>query len=160
MPAVVSRTDGSCSAGTSDPDGSRLWSRLSKKLRKRSRISSEVIAPESRLRAMRVVSTRVVYENRWMRVHEDRRRADGRRLYGWVEKPPSALIVPIDDGHVWLIEQFRHPVGQRFWEFPQGAWEDGRRRPRRSWPAASWPRRPACGRRRWSTSAACTSPTG
>src|SRR3954463_3862548 len=51
MPAVVSSTDGSCSAGTSDPDGSRLWSRLSKKLRKRSRISSEVIAPESRLRA-------------------------------------------------------------------------------------------------------------
>src|SRR3954469_74781 len=50
MPAVVSSTDGSCSAGTSDPDGSRLWSRLSKKLRKRSRISSEVIAPESRLR--------------------------------------------------------------------------------------------------------------
>ncbi len=25
---------------------------------------------------------------------------------------------------MWLIEQFRHPVGARFWEFPQGAWED------------------------------------
>ena len=75
---------------------------------------------------MRVVSSRVVYENRWMRVHEDRT-ASGRHpgLYGWIEKPPSALIVPIEDGHVWLIEQFRHPVGERFWEFPQGAWEDG-----------------------------------
>jgi 8-oxo-dGTP pyrophosphatase MutT (NUDIX family) len=72
---------------------------------------------------MRVVSTRVVYENRWMRVHEDR--LDGGGLYGWVEKSPSALIVPIEDGHVWLIEQYRHPVGQRFWEFPQGAFEDG-----------------------------------
>src|SRR3954471_18596303 len=51
MPAVVSSTDGSCSAGTGKATGSRLWSRLSKKLRKRSRISSEVIAPESRLRA-------------------------------------------------------------------------------------------------------------
>src|SRR4051812_49834441 len=49
MPAVVSSTDGSCSAGTRDPEGMRLWSRLSKKLRKRLRISSEVIAPESRL---------------------------------------------------------------------------------------------------------------
>src|SRR4051794_38189092 len=60
-----------------------------------------------------------------MRVHEDRtERADGTRgMYGWIEKPPAALIVPIDDGVVWLIEQFRHPVGQRFWEFPQGAWE-------------------------------------
>src|SRR3954447_4288902 len=51
MPAVVSSTDGSFSSGPSDADGSRLWSRLSKKLRKRSRISSEVIAPESRLDA-------------------------------------------------------------------------------------------------------------
>ncbi len=76
---------------------------------------------------MRVVDTRVVYENRWMRVHEDRtERADGTPgLYGWIEKSPSALIVPIEDGHVWLIEQYRHPVRRRFWEFPQGAWEDG-----------------------------------
>ncbi len=74
---------------------------------------------------MRIVSSRVVYENRWMRVHEDRTlRADGTPgVYGWIEKAPSALIVPIEDGHVWLIEQFRHPVGRRFWEFPQGAWE-------------------------------------
>src|SRR4051812_13429095 len=56
-----------------------------------------------------------------MRVHEDR--GEGDRLYGWIEKSPSALIVPIHAGTVWLIEQFRHPVGQRFWEFPQGALE-------------------------------------
>jgi ADP-ribose pyrophosphatase len=76
---------------------------------------------------MRVVSTRVVYENRWMRVHEDHtERDDGTPgLYGWIEKSPSALIVPIQDGDVWLIEQFRHPVQARFWEFPQGAIEAG-----------------------------------
>jgi 8-oxo-dGTP pyrophosphatase MutT (NUDIX family) len=74
----------------------------------------------------RVTDSRVVYENRWMRLHEDRtERADGTRgLYAWVEKPPAAVIVPLDGGHVWLIEQHRHPVGARFWEFPQGAWED------------------------------------
>jgi 8-oxo-dGTP pyrophosphatase MutT (NUDIX family) len=76
---------------------------------------------------MRVVSTRVVYENRWMRVHEDRteRENGAPGLYGWVEKPPAALIVPVDAGHVWLVEQYRYPVRQRFWEFPQGALEDG-----------------------------------
>jgi 8-oxo-dGTP pyrophosphatase MutT (NUDIX family) len=75
---------------------------------------------------MRVVDTRVVYENRWMRVHEDRtERDDGTPgLYGWIEKSASALIVPLQDDHVWLIEQYRHPVQQRFWEFPQGAFED------------------------------------
>jgi 8-oxo-dGTP pyrophosphatase MutT (NUDIX family) len=70
---------------------------------------------------MRVVSSRVVYENRWMRVHEDRDGAGGE--YGWIEKPPAALIVPVQNGFVWLVEQFRHPVGGRFWEFPQGSAE-------------------------------------
>src|SRR3954447_13398277 len=80
---------------------------------------------ESRLRPHRVTSTRVVYENRWMRVHEDRlEREDGSPgLYGWIEKPSAAMIVPIEDGHVWLVEQFRHPVGRRFSEVPQGGWE-------------------------------------
>jgi 8-oxo-dGTP pyrophosphatase MutT (NUDIX family) len=74
----------------------------------------------------RVTATRIVYENRWMRLHEDRtERADGTPgLYAWVEKPPAAIIVPLDGGHVWLIEQYRHPIGERFWELPQGAWED------------------------------------
>jgi ADP-ribose pyrophosphatase len=74
---------------------------------------------------VRVTSSRVVYENPWMRVHEDRtEREDGTPgLYGWVEKAPSGLVVPVEDGHVWLVEQFRHPVGERFWEFPQGSSE-------------------------------------
>jgi 8-oxo-dGTP pyrophosphatase MutT (NUDIX family) len=81
---------------------------------------------QSRLRPPRVTSTRVVYENRWMRVHEDRlEREDGSPgLYGWIEKGPAAIIVPLEGDHVWLIEQYRHPVGARFWEFPQGGWED------------------------------------
>jgi len=75
---------------------------------------------------MRVTSSRVVYENRWMRVHEDRTELpDGTPgLYGWVEKPPAAIIVALERDAVWLVQQFRHPVGERFWEFPQGAWED------------------------------------
>lgn len=76
--------------------------------------------------ATRTVSRRLVYENRWTKLWEDRtERADGTPgLYAWIDKPPSALIVPVDDDDVWLVEQFRHPVGARFWEFPQGAWED------------------------------------
>jgi len=74
----------------------------------------------------RVTDTRIVYENRWMRLHEDRtERADGTPgLYAWIEKPPAAVIVPVAGDFVWLVEQHRHPVGSRFWEFPQGAWED------------------------------------
>ena len=56
-----------------------------------------------------------------MRVHEDR--LEGGGLYGWVEKSPSAMIVPIDNDTVWMVQQYRYPVGQRCWEFAQGAWE-------------------------------------
>jgi 8-oxo-dGTP pyrophosphatase MutT (NUDIX family) len=74
----------------------------------------------------RVTSSRVVYENRWLRLREDvLARADGSPgLYAYVEKPPAAVIVPLEADHVWLIEQYRHPIRTRVWEFPQGAWED------------------------------------
>jgi 8-oxo-dGTP pyrophosphatase MutT (NUDIX family) len=75
---------------------------------------------------LRVTASRTVYENRWMRLREDETLLpDGTPgLYAVVEKPPAAVIVPLDGEHVWLVEQYRHPVGERFWELPQGAWED------------------------------------
>ena len=71
-------------------------------------------------------STRLVYDNRWMRVHEDtiRRRDGSTGIYGVVEKPDFVVIVPIeDDGRVHLVEQYRYPVKGRYWELPQGSWE-------------------------------------
>ncbi|HWH93815.1 MAG TPA: NUDIX hydrolase [Baekduia sp.] len=75
---------------------------------------------------LRVTASRTVYENHWMRVREDETvLPDGSPgLYAVVEKPPGAVIVPLDGDHLWLVEQFRHPVGARFWELPQGAWHD------------------------------------
>ena len=66
-----------------------------------------------------------VYENRWMRVREDRiRRRDGSlSIYGVVDKADFVIVAPIDDGMVHLVQQFRYPIGQRQWEFPQGGWE-------------------------------------
>lgn len=72
------------------------------------------------------ISSRLVYENRWMRVREDQiRRRDGSDgIYGVVEKPDFVVIAPIeDDGRVHLVQQFRYPVSERYWELPQGAWE-------------------------------------
>ena len=72
------------------------------------------------------ISRRTVYENRWMRVHEDeiRRRDGSPGIYGFVEKPDFVIIVPVQDGRVHLVQQYRYPIGRRQWEFPQGAWED------------------------------------
>lgn len=72
------------------------------------------------------VSSEVVYRNRWMTVREDRvRRADGSDgIYGLIEKHDYSLIVPFDGARLHLVQQYRYPVGGRFWEFPQGMWED------------------------------------
>ncbi len=72
------------------------------------------------------VSSRVVYQNAWMTVREDDIvRADGSAgIYGVIEKPTSALIVPFENDGFWLVEQYRYTVGARCWEFPQGTLPD------------------------------------
>ena len=69
--------------------------------------------------------TRIVYENRWMRVREDaiRRRDGSAGIYGVIEKHDFVVVVPVHaDGSITLVQQFRYPVGARFWEFCQGIW--------------------------------------
>ncbi len=79
---------------------------------------------------MKTIASRVVYQNRWMTVREDKvERMDGSPgIYAVVEKATAAMIIPlvgsIADGYLYLIEQFRYPAAGRFLEFPAGAWED------------------------------------
>ena len=71
------------------------------------------------------LSSREVYRNHWMRVREDEiLRSNGARgVYGVVEKDDAAIILPIDQGRIWLVEQFRYTIQQRALELPQGGWE-------------------------------------
>lgn len=75
--------------------------------------------------SIRTTNSRVVYQNRWMTVREDAiERADGSPgIYSVVEKPDFALIIPMEDHDLYLVEQYRYPIGKRFLEFPQGTWE-------------------------------------
>src|SRR4051794_17598052 len=72
------------------------------------------------------LSSLVVYQNRWMTVREDSIvRADGSHgIFGVVEKRDFAVIAAVQKNALWLVEQYRYPVGERFWELPQGSWED------------------------------------
>ncbi|WP_420807860.1 NUDIX domain-containing protein [Amycolatopsis antarctica] len=75
---------------------------------------------------MERIDSREVYRNPWMTVREDGiRRKDGSAgIYGVVDKPTYALIVPLDGDRLHLVEQYRYPVGARRWEFPQGTAPD------------------------------------
>jgi 8-oxo-dGTP pyrophosphatase MutT (NUDIX family) len=69
------------------------------------------------------LESRQVYDNGWMSVREDTvRRPDGSTgRYGVVVSPDIALVVAAEDDRLHLVEQHRHPVGGRRWEFPSGS---------------------------------------
>jgi ADP-ribose pyrophosphatase len=71
------------------------------------------------------LSSRIAYQNRWTKVREDQiLHPDGSPgLYGVVERSDFAIIVPLHEGRVTLVEQYRYPVAARVWEFPMGMWE-------------------------------------
>jgi len=75
--------------------------------------------------SIQTLSSREVYRNHWMRLREDEiLRSNGQKgIYGVVEKEDAAIILPIDKGRVWLVEQFRYTIEQWALELPQGSWE-------------------------------------
>lgn len=74
---------------------------------------------------IRTLNTREIYRNKWIRLREDEiERTDGSRgIYGVVDKQDCAIIVPIQHGEIYVVEQFRYTVQQRCLELPQGGWE-------------------------------------
>src|ERR1035437_9135071 len=76
-------------------------------------------------RPITTLASREGYRNHWMLLREDEiLRSNGERgIYGVVEKEDAAIILPIDQGRVWLVEQFRYTIGERALELPQGGWE-------------------------------------
>jgi ADP-ribose pyrophosphatase len=76
---------------------------------------------------LKTISSKIVYQNRWMTVREDAiERAEGTHgVYGVVEKPDFAVVAAIQDGNVYLVQQYRYPVNARLWELPQGSWASG-----------------------------------
>jgi 8-oxo-dGTP pyrophosphatase MutT (NUDIX family) len=71
---------------------------------------------------VRTLGSRVVYEDRWIRLRQDEiERRDGTRgTYAVVEKPDFALVVPAENDGFHLVEEYRYPIGRRTWSFPQG----------------------------------------
>jgi 8-oxo-dGTP pyrophosphatase MutT (NUDIX family) len=87
-----------------------------------------MVTPVCQARPVRTTSSRLAYQNPWIRVREDViERDDGSAgLYGVVERPDFALVIPAGADGFWLVEQFRYPLGRRSWEFPQGTWGHGK----------------------------------
>lgn len=76
----------------------------------------------------RQLSRRVVYENPWIRIHEDEViRPDGKQgIYGVVEIRPSIGVVALNEkDEIVLAGQWRYALNRYTWEIPRGGSSDG-----------------------------------
>ncbi len=75
------------------------------------------------------LSSRPVYENPWIAVREDQvLRPDGQPgIYGVVHFRNRAVgVLPVEaDGSIWLVGQYRYPLGCFSWEIPEGGCPKG-----------------------------------
>jgi 8-oxo-dGTP pyrophosphatase MutT (NUDIX family) len=73
-------------------------------------------------------STRVVYENPWIRVREDQvDRPDGSPgIYGVVETRIATGVVALTpEFEIYLVGQYRYPTNHYSWELPEGGTDPG-----------------------------------
>lgn len=74
------------------------------------------------------LSSRVAYENAWIRVREDEvvRPDGGAGIYGVIEVRPSAGVVALNDREeIVLVGQWRYTVNRYSWEIPRGGSHPG-----------------------------------
>jgi len=74
------------------------------------------------------LSTRVVYDNPWIRVREDEvTRPDGLPgIYGVVHfKNVAVGVLALEEGMLHLVGQFRYPLERYSWEIPEGGCPEG-----------------------------------
>ncbi len=69
-----------------------------------------------------ILDSRVAFETPWLELRMDRLRlADGMELdYGYVARPRYAIVAAVQDGRIWMVSQYRHPLRRRIWELPMG----------------------------------------
>lgn len=84
---------------------------------------------QEKIGGWKVKSSRVAYENLWIKVTHDEvitpKGTDG--IYGTVHFKNTAIgVLPIDEeGNTWLVKQSRYTLNQYTWEIPEGGCPEG-----------------------------------
>jgi 8-oxo-dGTP pyrophosphatase MutT (NUDIX family) len=76
----------------------------------------------------RTLGSRIVYENPWLKVHEDKTQMPNGKegIYGFIEGGSGIFIIALNkENEMYLIESFRHPTQKWQWELPTGGIEKG-----------------------------------
>ena len=85
--------------------------------------------PEVKVGGWQRLSSKVAYENPWIRVSHEQVKTPGGTdgIYGLVHFKGTAVgVVPVDDdGNTWLVRQSRYTLNQFTWEIPEGGAKEG-----------------------------------
>ena len=74
------------------------------------------------------LSTRLVYENPWIRVREDQviSPTGSSGIYGVVEcRIATGIVALTEDQQVYMVGQYRYPTDTYSWEIPEGGGNEG-----------------------------------
>lgn len=74
------------------------------------------------------ISTRLVYQNPWIRVREDQVITPNGTpgIYGVVEPRVAVGVLALtDDNQVYMVGQYRYPTEVYSWEIPEGGGDEG-----------------------------------
>lgn len=68
------------------------------------------------------LKSKIAYRSKWMTVRDDDvLYQNGQKgMFNVIERRDFSLIVPFEKPHLYLVKQFRYPIGQETWEFPHG----------------------------------------
>lgn len=74
-----------------------------------------------------IIQSQIIHKTNWIEVVEDECEAEtGRLVYTYtrrVDKGP--LIIPEQDGKLWMVRQYRHPIRKIVWQFPAEGMHEG-----------------------------------
>ncbi|WNJ19830.1 NUDIX hydrolase [Pontibacter sp. G13] len=80
-------------------------------------------APALQVNPWTTLNSFQMYENPWISLteHQVLNPSGKPGIYGVVHFKGDAVgVVPYDDGHVWLVGQYRYALNQYSWEIPEG----------------------------------------
>lgn len=77
------------------------------------------------IKPIKHIASKTVYKSFWMALRvDDIELGDGAKSeYGVVEKANFVLVIPLKEERLMLVKQYRYPIDQWTWEFPQGGCE-------------------------------------
>lgn len=79
---------------------------------------------QNKLNTWKTLSSELIYESPWIAVHKHQtiNPAGNPAIYSVVKFKNKAIgVVPLsNDGHTWLVGQWRYPLNQYSWEIPEG----------------------------------------